>query len=363
MYSLWQKSARQDKHVHQKGRRARREATPEEIKQFSARHASNFGDFPVRPCKMDFEVGPGYRSTMPKADAIATLAQLVAPLSAGDFRALLAARRPLHVPDGDNGRYAALLDWDGLVGMMHADAVPHRDVRLYRDRVRVPPLFLRDAGAHRAELIDRLLAADASIMLNRAEEHVPALGQLCAEVAEQTGDHVSAAVVATAGQGGALERHYDPYDIVVLQVDGSKRWVLYENPEINPVPGMPKVRGRDDIEPAMEFVLHPGDWLFVPAGHHHRCDTIGARSLHIGILFHPLTTVRALELILRDLLEAPDDRAPLRFDPADAAGTEAALKRRLIDHIAALSIDDLSHRHRATAVERESRVRDDPADG
>jgi ribosomal protein L16 Arg81 hydroxylase len=256
-----------------------------------------------------------------------------------------------------------LLDWGGLIRLLHHGALPHRDLRLYRDRARVPPLFLRDAGPHRAEMIGRLLAADASIMLNRAEEHVPALGRLCAAVAEQTGDHVSAAVVATAGQGGALERHYDPYDIIVLQVDGSKRWVLYDDPAINPVPGMPKVRAREDIRPAMEFVLQPGDWLFVPAGYRHRCDTIGARSLHLGILFHPLTAVRALDLIVRDMLAASDDRAPLRFDPDAADAAEAALKQRLIDRIAGLSIDDLARRHRVTSVQRDTPAQDDRSDG
>jgi hypothetical protein len=312
---------------------------------------------------MDFAATPGYRPTMPGNAAITDLTDLIAPLSVSDFRALLAARQPLHLPGAGGARYAALLDWDGLVDLMHRGAVPHRDVRLYRDRARVPPLFLRDAGPHRAEMIDRLLAADASIMLNRAEVHVPALGALCAAVAEETGDHVSAAVVATAGQGGALQRHYDPYDIIVLQVDGAKRWVLYEDPELNPVPGGPKARGRDDIKPAMEFVLESGDWLFVPAGYHHRCDTIGARSLHLGILFHPLTAVRALDLILRDMLEASDDRAPLRFDPDDAASAEAALKQRLADRIASLSIDDLSRRHRTASIERENSARDDASDG
>jgi hypothetical protein len=296
-------------------------------------------------------------------DAITNLTELVAPLSVGDFGTLLATRQPLHNAGAQRDRYAQLLDWDGLIAMMRAGAVPHRDIRLYRDRVRVPPLFLRDAGPQRGEMIDRLLAADASIMLNRAEHHVAALGRLCAAVAEQTGDHVSAAVVATAGQGGALERHYDPYDIIVLQVDGSKRWVLYENPVTNPVPGMPKERGHGDIMPAMEFVLHPGDWLFVPAGYHHRCDTIGARSLHLGILFHPLTAVRAVDLVLREMLDAPEDRAPLRFGPAGAARAEAELKQRLIDRISSLSIDDLSRRHRGTSVERESPVQDDPSDG
>ncbi|MGN6820287.1 MAG: JmjC domain-containing protein [Sphingomonas sp.] len=296
---------------------------------------------------------------MPENAAVTDLAELVEPLSAGAFRALLASRQPLHQPGAGGDRYAALLDWDAFIDLLHRGDVPHRDIRLYRNRVRVPPLFLRDAGPQRGEMIDRLLAADASIMLNRAEEHVAALGRLCAAVAEQSGDHVSAAVVATAGRGGALDRHYDAYDIVVLQVDGAKRWTLYEDPAINPVPGMPKVPARQDAGPATEYVLNPGDWLFVPAGYRHRCDTIGARSLHLGILFHPLTAVRAVELIVQEMLLSTEDRAPLRVKSATSETVEAALKQRLIARIAALSIDDLARRHRTTGIQST----DNPTDG
>lgn len=282
---------------------------------------------------------------------IADLAELVAPLSAAEFADLLAARVPHHMPGagGDGKRYAALLDWDGLIDGIHNNEFPSRDLSLLRDGVKVPPMFLRDGASPRGEVVDKLLAANASIILRRAEQHVPALGRLCSAIAGGTRDHVSAAAVATAGEGGALRLHYDNYDIVVLQVDGAKQWSIYGDPVANPVYGMAQQPpGDTPTPPAVEVVLKPGDWLFVPAGWRHRCDTKSARSLHLGILLAPLTATRAVELILRDMLNTPGDRAPLRFDKAEAAAVEAALRRTIIERVNAMPIDEIVRIHQST---------------
>lgn len=302
---------------------------------------------------------------MPGDLPIANLTELVAPLSAAEFADLLAARAPRHMPGagGDGARYAALLDWDGLIGGVRDGRFPPRDVRLIRDRVKVPAMFLRDGASPRSEIVDKLLAADASIILNHAEQYVPALGALCAAIAGDTRDHVTAAAVATAGKGGALDLHYDAYDIIVLQVDGAKKWSIHADPVINPVYGMPHARPADENAPAaFEVVLRPGDWLFVPAGWRHRCDTQAARSLHLGVLLYPLTAARAVELILRNMIKAPGDRAPLRFDDEAAAATEAALREQIIARINAMPIGELVRLHQSSdpLPGRASQPIDDP---
>lgn len=288
---------------------------------------------------------------MSQGDAITNLADLIAPMPVEQFRALLAARDMYHATGAVGDRYAGLLDWDELLDGVRG-TLPPKDIRLFRNRTKVPRFYLRNAGEERAEVVDRMLAADASVMLNHADRHVPSLERLCAVVAEEVGDHVSAVAIATAGAGGALEIHYDPYDVLVLQVDGSKRWVLYDNPVDNPVHGMPRLPVGAPATPVVEVDLDAGDWLLVPAGQRHRCDTLSARSLHIALLIYPLTAVRAVELMLNDMLASPDDRAPMRFGPDGAAQAEEALKQRLMARVAALSIDDLGRLHRTTSAQR-----------
>lgn len=286
---------------------------------------------------------------MSDARAIATFAELVAPLSREEFGAMLATRTPhyMSAAGGDGARYAALMDWDGLVSGLRDGQFPKRFTRVYRDRVKLPKMLMN------AETIERLLAANGSIIVNSAEAHVPALDRLCTAVANETGEHLSAALVATCGQGGALSLHYDEFDIIVLQIDGTKTWSIREDPVVNPVNAMP-IQPSDEATPELFQVrMHPGDWLFVPAGYRHRCDDTESRSLHITILFYPLSPVRTAELLVREMMGNPDDRAPVRVAAADEPEAEAALKQRLIARIEAMTLDELGRMHRAAGAQPE----------
>jgi hypothetical protein len=80
------------------------------------------------------------------------------------------------------------------------------------------------------------------------------------------------------------------------------------------------------------------------------------------MLFYPLTPARAIELMLRDMLRTPDDRAPLRRESA-AAGE--ALRQRLVDRVSAMPIDALVRLHQSSDPfpARGKQPADDPADG
>jgi len=277
------------------------------------------------------------------------LPELVAPLSVADFKAMVVAGKPHHMP-GDPARaecQAALFDWDALIDGVRDGTFPVRDLRIYKDRAKLPNLLLKNDPAERAALIERLLAANASVILNHVQTHVPAIGRLCEAVAGQTREHISAAAIATSGDGGALKLHFDEYDIIVLQLDGAKKWEIYDDPVVNPVNGMSKQIDEKDRARALEIVLQPGDWLYVPAGWAHRCDTAAARSLHLGIMFYPFTAVRAIELLMRAMIADPSDRAPLRFDENEAEATEAKLRERLLGRIQAMSLQELIRLHQA----------------
>ena len=271
---------------------------------------------------------------------IASLAELVTPLSAEAFRALLEAREPHLGQPGDPARFAGLIDWDTAMAGLSDGTFPTEDIRLYRNRKKVPSLFVKVAAPARVELVRQMQSEDAGFIVNRVERRLPAIGNLCATLAEESGDHVTVCLVATCGAGSALEVHFDSCDVVVLQLDGAKRWEIFADPVANPVEGMGVVPASPPTEKVMTADLRPGDWLFVPAGYHHRCDNIDARSLHLSLMFYPLNLPRIADLLKRELLADPADRASLR-----TAG-EAEIKRALLARIEALSLDELRQRHR-----------------
>jgi hypothetical protein len=279
---------------------------------------------------------------------ISTLADLVAPLSEEAFTALLRDPQPRMLRGADPGRYRALVDWDGFLGAVETGAIPARKVRLTKDAEPLPPVFYRDKAALRPGAAERVLGQGGSLVVYGVEPHLPAFGVLCAAIAAQLGERVLAGVIATEGPGGALPLHYDAGDMLILQVEGAKRWLVESHPFPHPAPGRSHRDNGGAGELIIDEVLGAGDLLFLPAGYRHRCETEGARSLHASIFFFPLTPLRALELIARRLSSDPGQRAPLRFPAGDAAEVEADLKARLAEAVGAASLQSLLADHMAS---------------
>jgi hypothetical protein len=289
--------------------------------------------------------GPSFCRTRKNA-VISNLAELVAPLGVDAFHALLRERSPVRVRGAGIDRHASLLDWSGMMETALSGTYPASKLVLTKRGNYVPGALFRTEGKPRRDVIERLMAAGASMVAYGIERHMAALGDLCASISAETGEHVIAGAVATTGAGGALGLHYDDSDILVVQVDGRKRWLIESNPAINPVAGLAVIGADGNAECLLDVTLDPGDLLLVPAGFRHRCDTQDERSLHLAFSFHPLTKVRALDLLMRRLREDPAHRTPLRFDKANREEVEASLRQELIEQIDSLSLIELIAQHR-----------------
>jgi ribosomal protein L16 Arg81 hydroxylase len=97
---------------------------------------------------------------------------------------------------------------------------------------------------------------------------------------------VKVCAIVTTGSGRALSLHYDAKDLIIMQVEGSKRWRIYGPPVANPVIGMANETPPEG-GPLFDTVLQPGDIAFMPAGYWHECDNGPDRSLHVLLLLDP----------------------------------------------------------------------------
>jgi hypothetical protein len=279
-----------------------------------------------------------------------TLADLVAPLSEEDFLGRLRERRLTYLPGAGGDKYSELLDWDTLSGVIQSGAYPDRTLRVTRNGQRVPQMFYVENKKPSGPKLSRLMEQGASVIFTPLDPYVPQLQALCDGIKRRVPERIQVSGVATTGTGGALALHYDVYDVVVVQVEGTKRWFVHQSPVVNPF------RISAELTPPTELVfdnvLHPGDLLLVPAGYWHRCENGPGRSLHGAVLFEPLSALKALLLLAGRMEEEDAFKRPLirQGDGQAFAATEEALRARLIALVGELSLADLMAAHQTPAA-------------
>ncbi len=81
-------------------------------------------------------------------------------------------------------------------------------------------------------------------------------------------------MVSFATDGGGVGPHVDQYDVFLLQARGTRRWRIAPPGDATLVPGAP-LRLLARFEPTEEWVLGPGDMLYLPPGWGHDGVAVG----------------------------------------------------------------------------------------
>ncbi|MBN3853091.1 MULTISPECIES: cupin domain-containing protein [unclassified Paraburkholderia] len=70
-------------------------------------------------------------------------------------------------------------------------------------------------------------------------------------------------MISYASDGGGVGPHFDSYDVFLLQVHGTRRWRIGAQRDLSLQEGMP-LKILANFEPEEEWVLEPGDMLYLP---------------------------------------------------------------------------------------------------
>jgi ribosomal protein L16 Arg81 hydroxylase len=83
--------------------------------------------------------------------------------------------------------------------------------------------------------------------------------------------------------------HFDTHEVFILQVEGSKNWLIYDSPITLPVvshqKSLPKSRDELSASPT-EICLNAGDLLYIPRGYIHEARTSESFSIHLTVGVH-----------------------------------------------------------------------------
>lgn len=237
-------------------------------------------------------------------------------------------------------------------------------VRAVRDGTPVAPSSYtrraRIGGSTVDDLVDvgRLLdlfASGTTLVLQGVHRWWPPTARFCRDLELALGHAVQANAYLTPPGAAGLAAHHDTHDVFVLQVAGTKHWVVREPVLADPLPRQHSDRAVADAQPALfEAGMAPGDVLYLPRGFVHSAAAQEGVSLHltVGILATTVHDVLAEVLALAD--GDPGFRRSLpagwAFDAERAAGAVKGALAELAGWLGRLDPGDVAGRLRERFV-------------
>lgn len=169
-----------------------------------------------------------------------------------------------------------------------------------------------------------------TLLVQGLDLHVPAAHELLSRFRFIPDARLDDLMVSWASDGGGVGPHLDSYDVFLIQVHGRRRWRVGRVREPALVEGLP-LKILRDFRPEQEWVLEPGDLLYLPPRWGHdgiaegECMTasVGFRVPSAGGL--------ARELLQR-VADGVEEEGALYRDPKQpATATPGAVPAALLD--------------------------------
>ncbi|HUH72005.1 MAG TPA: cupin domain-containing protein [Mycobacterium sp.] len=271
-----------------------------------------------------------------------SLAWLLAPLTVETFLDKVWTATHYHVKWRSAGYFDSLLQGSSAVEeLLELFRQEPSAVRLMRGND-------KKSGSESFRLVDGSLdvvgirndfADGFTIVVDGVQRYVRAIASLAHSIEVELNFPIQVNAYITPPGSRGLVPHYDDHDVLILQIQGSKVWHLYDGVHIPPH----EMQRRDKAVPAdrlplpTDLRLEVGDVLYLPRGLVHAADTDAEPSIHLTVGVH---TPTALTLAIGALysLGFHDDRLnaqlpPRHLDDPDVHATLGVLLRDAVSTI------------------------------
>lgn len=204
----------------------------------------------------------------------------------------------------------------GLEELLERVAADPATLRLVRgDDSREPEHYRRGDGSLDLPLVRADFDRGYTVVVNKLERYARGIATFAHALEVELNFPVQVNAYLTPPAATGFVPHYDPHDVLVLQLHGSKLWHLYGE---HPVPPHVMQRHEQLVGAALpaptDVRLRPGDVLYLPRGRPHAAESDTETSMHLTVGVHAPTVLTVLTHVLH-ALSIRDDRLHERLPP------------------------------------------------
>ncbi|AKC70276.1 cupin [Pandoraea oxalativorans] len=170
-------------------------------------------------------------------------------------------KRPLLIRQAIPG-FSAPLSREALFALAAQDDVESRLITHARKRWQL------DHGPFDIDALPPLTRKQWTLLVQGVNLHAPAVDALMQRFRFIPDARLDDVMISYASDGGGVGPHLDSYDVFLLQAHGKRRWRIGAQRDTTWLDDVP-LRILKNFEAEEEWVLEPGDMLYLPPGYAH----------------------------------------------------------------------------------------------
>ena len=184
---------------------------------------------------------------------------LLGKLSPGQFMRRHWQRKPLLVRQAIPG-FESPISADELAGLALEEEVESRLVLEHGAH----PWELR-RGPFAEDTFSQLPERDWTLLVQAVDQFVPEVAEVLKDFGFLPSWRIDDLMISFAAPGGSVGPHFDNYDVFLLQAEGQRRWKIGQMCDADSkLLQHADLRILADFEQTDEWVLEPGDMLYLP---------------------------------------------------------------------------------------------------
>lgn len=240
--------------------------------------------------------------------------------------------------EGDPNRFCGVVSWEVLnhlaafgglsaprLQIMQGDQDVDETTYLRRTERGYPRLLVRETNELLRE--GALLAIDGMELLHEPVAHFSAMIEAVVRAS------VTAELYACWREGEPRSPKWDDHETMLLQIEGSKFWRLFEPATDDPV--APASTAEPAAKPRWSGVMQTGDLLYIPRGWWYQDEAVAGPALYLALTFQ---NPRGADMMARLLVKAGEREVMRRDIPRfQTADLQSAFLTRAQEEIVALA--------------------------
>jgi len=144
-----------------------------------------------------------------------------------------------------------------------------------------------------------------TLLVQGVEAHLPVARGLMDAFRFLPDARLDDVMVSWAADGGGVGPHFDAYDVFLVQVSGRRQWRIGRQKDLSLRDDLP-LKILRDFQPEQEWLLEPGDILYLPPRWAHDGVAVGGDCVTASVGFRAPSRFELADALLPRLLD-PDD--------------------------------------------------------